>query len=219
MPPSAVQQNDRARGNVSTVGLITLSGTLTLDLATYNQNTLVIDPGGAGRTVLLWPEADVEGCEFLFKNQADAAEALTIKDDSNTTTVAIVPRGHTAHVACIDATWALVGVVPTTDATDVAVDVIAEKTTAAGVTVDGCLIKDGRAAALATAAMFSSTEVTGNGSAQNTAHGLGATPTMVWATVTEDGGTGFDVAPGSHDATNCVYTVTNGVKYRVYAIK
>ncbi len=67
---------------------------------------------------------------------------------------------------------------------------------------------------------FTSTEVIGTGAPQNTAHGLGTTPSMVWWSVSEDpAGTGFDVAPGAHDATNCIFTVTSGVKYYVFALK
>lgn len=98
-------------------------------------------------------------------------------------------------------------------------DTIAEKTGAAGVTVDGCLIKDGRAAALATAAMFLSGEVTGNGSEQDTAHGLGAAPTIAYAVFTELDGNAADIANGTHDGTNCKFTVTTGQKYRVVAFK
>lgn len=98
-------------------------------------------------------------------------------------------------------------------------DAIAESTSAAGVTVDGCLIKDGRAAALATAAIFLSSEVTGNGSPQNTAHGFGATPSLVIAIPSNLSGGAFVVTYGTHDATNCVVTATTGEKYRILALK
>lgn len=98
-------------------------------------------------------------------------------------------------------------------------DTIAEKTSAAGVTIDGCLIKDGRAAALATAAMFLSAEVTGNGSEQDTAHGLGAAPSLVFVVPSELTGGAFTVAYGTHDGTNTKTTVTAGEKYRVVAFK
>lgn len=76
------------------------------------------------------------------------------------------------------------------------------------------------AGGIATASRFTSTEQTGTGSSQNVAHGLGSTPSMVWFSVSEDpAGTGFDVTPGAHDATNCVFTVTAGVKYYVFALK
>ena len=65
---------------------------------------------------------------------------------------------------------------------------------------------------------FTSTEQTGTASPQNVAHGLGSTPSMVWFSVSEASGA-FDVAPGAHDATNCVFTVTSGVKFYVHALK
>lgn len=72
---------------------------------------------------------------------------------------------------------------------------------------------------IATGSIFKSAEVTGDGNPQNTAHGLGATPRLVWAVFTEIGTDGADIAEGTHDGTNCIFTVTNGAKYKVYAIK
>lgn len=103
---------------------------------------------------------------------------------------------------------------------EVTTDVIKEKTGAAGVTIDGCLIKDGRAALLATAAIFkTAVEVTGDGNPQNTAHGLGAVPTLVFAIPSNLSGGAYAVTAGVHDATNAIFTVTNGEKYHVVAIK
>jgi hypothetical protein len=68
--------------------------------------------------------------------------------------------------------------------------------------------------------VFVSAEVTANGSAQNTAHGLGVIPFAVLAIPTDTTPTTageFTVAAGSHDATNCVFTVTTGKKYKVIA--
>ena len=98
-------------------------------------------------------------------------------------------------------------------------DSIAEYTSAAGVTIDGCLIKDGRAAALATGAMSLSAEITGNGSSQDTAHGLGATPTLVFAIPSNLSGGVAVISYGTHDATNAKVTMTTGEKYRVVAFK
>lgn len=74
---------------------------------------------------------------------------------------------------------------------------------------------------LSSSAVFQSAEITGDGTAQSTAHGLGATPRLVWATLTElpaDLTAGADIAIGTHTSTNCVFTVTSGIKYRVYAL-
>lgn len=67
---------------------------------------------------------------------------------------------------------------------------------------------------------FKSTEQTGSGSAQNIAHGLGSTPSLVivYPTDTSVATEGvYVVTEGSHTSTNVVVTVTNGKKYRVVA--
>jgi len=80
--------------------------------------------------------------------------------------------------------------------------------------------------AIPTGSYFTSTEQTGTGAAQNVAHGLGATPSMVWWSIS-DAAAGLtagpppvlSIAPGAHDATNCVFTVSTGVKFYVHALK
>lgn len=64
---------------------------------------------------------------------------------------------------------------------------------------------------------FKSTEQTGTGSSQNIAHGLGVTPGLVFAMVTDAGST-YVLTEGTHDATNVVVTVTSGKKFKVIAI-
>lgn len=74
--------------------------------------------------------------------------------------------------------------------------------------------------ASANSGVFISAELTGDGSSQATAHGLGATPSYVVATLTEfTSAQSVDVAEGTHTSTNVVMTVTNGVKYRVIAFR
>jgi hypothetical protein len=68
---------------------------------------------------------------------------------------------------------------------------------------------------------FVSTEQTGNGSAQNVAHGLGVVPdkVLVVPTDTSPATTGaYTLTLGAHDATNVVATVTTGKKYMAFAI-
>ena len=105
-------------------------------------------------------------------------------------------------------------------------DTISEETAAAGVTIDGCLIKDGRAAGLATASLFLSGAVTGTGSAVSTAHGLGAVPTICVAIpVRGHNGAGAagtsmpEITAGTHTSTNAIFTAEAGSQYRVLAIK
>jgi len=71
---------------------------------------------------------------------------------------------------------------------------------------------------LVAGAVFQSAEVTGNGASQNTAHGLGVVPSLCWAVFTNISGGAATITIGAHDATNAKFTVTNGEKYRVYAI-
>lgn len=78
------------------VGFQTLGATLTMDADM--SPLLTLDPGGAGRTVLLPPEE--EGLTFVIINAADAAEDLTVKEDSGTTTIATVSQAESALLVC-----------------------------------------------------------------------------------------------------------------------
>lgn len=77
-------------------GEITLTGTLTM--TAQFRNLLRLDPGGAGRTVLLPPEQP--GLCYFIANAADAAESLTVKDDANGTTVVTIAQNQAAIVWC-----------------------------------------------------------------------------------------------------------------------
>lgn len=66
---------------------------------------LLLDPGGAGRTVLLPPEADCKDQVFFIRNTADAAETLTVEEDSSTTAILVLAQGEGAMVHCDGTTW------------------------------------------------------------------------------------------------------------------
>lgn len=66
---------------------------------------LLLDPGGAARTVLLPPEADSENLVFFIVNTADAAEALTVEEDSSTTAILSLLQGESGMVYCDGTTW------------------------------------------------------------------------------------------------------------------
>lgn len=70
---------------------------------------------------------------------------------------------------------------------------------------------------LTAAGLFVSTEVTANGSEQNTAHGLAATPRAVIAVPSTTVDAGSVISYGTHDGTNCKVTATSGTKYFVLA--
>ena len=68
-------------------------------------------------------------------------------------------------------------------------------------------------------ATFLSAEITGDGSAQSTAHSLATVPTLVFAIPSDITGGAFAVAYGTHTTTNAIATVTTGEKYRIVAFK
>lgn len=79
----------------------TLGGTLTMDRDM--PTGICLDPGGATRVVLLPPEE--AGLAFFIANAADAAEDLTIKEDSNTTTIGTISQNETAWLVCLGGVW------------------------------------------------------------------------------------------------------------------
>ena len=64
---------------------------------------------------------------------------------------------------------------------------------------------------------FQSAEITGDGSEQSNAHGLGRTPVVVIVTVTEDTGTAgsLDILEGTHTSTNILVTAPATIKYKI----
>lgn len=69
--------------------------------------------------------------------------------------------------------------------------------------------------------MFVSAELTGTGSAQNVAHGLGVVPAavLVVPTDTSPATVGqYTAVEGSHTSTNVIVTVTTGKKFKVWAM-
>ena len=63
------------------------------------------DPGGAGRNVDLPAEASSSGLAFEIYNTADAAEDLTVRDDSGTQTIAIIGQNEGGLVRCNGSAW------------------------------------------------------------------------------------------------------------------
>jgi hypothetical protein len=95
---------ERFRGeDYYTTNTQTLSAnkTLVCDDAYYQ----VLDPGGAGRDVILPKEAASKGLRFVIRNAADAAEILTIKASDGTTTVCTPTQNETALLSCDGTTW------------------------------------------------------------------------------------------------------------------
>lgn len=83
----------------------TLAGHRTITDAELNEcNMFSFDPGGAGRNVVLPAEATSAG-EFIFiSNEADAAEVLTIQDDSPAT-ICTPTQNEAAVLWCDGVQW------------------------------------------------------------------------------------------------------------------
>ena len=65
--------------------------------------------------------------------------------------------------------------------------------------------------------VFQSTEITGTGSEQNIAHGLGRTPSLVWWSISLQGTTDT-VVQGTHDGTNVKLNFPATTKLKVFAL-
>lgn len=83
----------------------TLTGTRTLtydEVETYNA--FAFDPGGAARNLDLPAEASCTGAYLFIANKADAAEAITVRDDA-AATVTVIAQSESAFVWCDGTTW------------------------------------------------------------------------------------------------------------------
>lgn len=98
-----IENSKLVNGIMGGVNVQTLGGTFTIDKGFPLINYL--DPGGAGRTVLLPAESDSEGLILYISNQADAAEDLTVKEDSNTTTIVTISQSESAFLVCNGVIW------------------------------------------------------------------------------------------------------------------
>lgn len=109
---TVTDEEGKVQGVIGRHYVDTLSGTLTLD-GTYGD-VLKLDPGGAGRTVNLWPEATRKGVLVTIINAADAAETLTVKEDTSTTTIGSVAQNKTGVFYCDGTDWTLLYTFTTT---------------------------------------------------------------------------------------------------------
>lgn len=66
---------------------------------------LLLDPSGAARTILLPPEADSKDLVFIIVNTADAAETITVEEDSSTTSIGTVAQNTSGMFHCDGTTW------------------------------------------------------------------------------------------------------------------
>lgn len=81
----------------------TLTGTFTMDAGM--PPIINVDPGGATRIVLMPLATGNAGLQFRILNAADAAEDLTIKDSTNTTTFGTISQNEIGDLICTGSTW------------------------------------------------------------------------------------------------------------------
>ena len=217
----------------SSVGVkaTTISANATFDAQTATVS--VINGGAADRDVTAVAAVEIPGMLKFFKN-AGTSNNLVIKDSASTVLATLTPGqycliayGAAWHVVAPGAVATLAPTAITlTDNQSAALDVKeGSNVYLRFVTTDsGEKVVTGKALSLAggiaSDSRFVSTEQTGNGASQSIAHGLSATPSVVWWSVSNSGATGiYTAVPGAHDTTNIKMTVTSGVKYYVWAIK
>lgn len=90
-------------------------------------------------------------------------------------------------------------------------------TSLTGLTLTGDLTMSGAAVIFDATKVFQSAEITADGSAQATAHGLGRTPTIGIAYMTSSVVAAV-ISAVTLDGTNCTVTASNTVKYRILAM-
>jgi hypothetical protein len=83
----------------------TLAAHRTLTQAEVDESSIwSFDPGGAARNLVLPAEADNVGTVLFIHNSADAAEVLTIQDDTPAT-VCTPTQAESAVVWCDGVSW------------------------------------------------------------------------------------------------------------------
>lgn len=92
-----------AESNTQEFVQLTLGGTLTMQDG--GPNVMLLDANGAGRTVLLPPER--KGLFYEIYNLTASTYALTVKEDSNTTTIGSIAAAKSAKFFCDGTTWRL----------------------------------------------------------------------------------------------------------------
>ena len=84
---------------------LTFTATAELEVQASWPPVLYADPGGGARTILLPAEEDSKDLVFFVRNIADAAEVLTIEEDSSTTAIVALAQNEGCMLHCDGTTW------------------------------------------------------------------------------------------------------------------
>ena len=84
---------------------LSIAATAEMPIDAHWPPVLLIDPNGGAKTILLPPEASSKDLVFFVQNTADAAETLTIEEDSSTTAIVALAQGKGAMLHCDGVTW------------------------------------------------------------------------------------------------------------------
>ena len=203
------------------MALVTVTNLTTGPLST---DVGLLNPGQV-KTMQMGPDQAYRASEW-FKTLVDAGRiTCTILEETGKLDALEPASVGTASVADLAVTAAKLGALAVTTAKIDNLAVTAGKIGALAVTtakIDDLGVTVGKiAAATITAAKlnkFMSTEQTGTGAAQNIAHGLTGTPSVVMWSLTDAPAGAFVLTEGVHDGTNVKMTVTTGLKFKVLAL-
>ena len=185
------------------------SSTISANPTFDNTSAMVslVNGGAANRNLTADASCEVVGMVKVFKNTG-STNNLVLQNSAASTIATLLP-GDWAVIVHNGTTW--VSLFSTSYASALAAILATANTWTALQT-----FSSGYAGKANSASLFVSTEQTGNGSAQSIAHGLSAAPTRVIVATTAVSGN-FTIVEGTHTSTNVVVTVTNGIKYKVWA--
>jgi hypothetical protein len=142
--------------SMSNVDVTLVVGKPTATQTQLKSNILRVDPGGTGTPDLILPtEATLKGITLEIYNSGTGTRDFRVRDDGDASTLLTLVAGEGGQVTSdgtsLSARTGTAGGADDFGSSGIAADVIAESTAAAGVTVDGLLVKDGSVQAAAVA--------------------------------------------------------------------
>lgn len=76
-----------------------------LTIQTGMSPWIALDPGGAGRTIIMPSESANKFVMQVISNEADAAEDLTIRNSANSATIATISQDEVGIFFCDGVAW------------------------------------------------------------------------------------------------------------------